>query len=334
MSQSFIHCATNQHVPQADQPHTFAPWPIPTALPVATAVIAAEPAPLFVPEPDLTRVRNRMYGRTRHRRASGWPAAIVVTLLGVAFVVYVILNKDRFTPEQAEPLTAKQPRAAANQTGRGTGKRRAPATINTSFALPTGAKDEAMEHGSVERNAQTATVATPQREAAARAALCAAREALGQRDLEAAKIQIDLATREAVTVDLRAQVARVRLLAQCVERFWAAVKETLPRLTAAEEFDIGGKVASVVDSSTETIVIRMQGTNLEYSLREIPTTLAVALAERALNKNDRHTPVVIGAFHLVDRQGDSQEARRRFAQAASLGVDVAVLIKELERRGS
>jgi len=83
---------------------------------------------------------------------------------------------------------------------------------------------------------------------------------------------------------------------------------------------IGGKVASVVGASTEAIVIRMQGTKLEYSLREIPATLAVALAERGLDKNDRHTPVVIGAFHLVDREGDSQEARSTVTSLSPPGL--------------
>jgi hypothetical protein len=326
MSQTLMTHATSQGIPPADQSQSFGPWPIPTALPVATAVFAAEPAPLFVPEPALTRVRNRTYGRVRYRRASGWPTAIVVTILGVAFVVYVVVNKDRFAPQQEElltaQLTARPPRAAASKFSQGTAKKGAPAQVRTA------------EHRTVERDAPTSTSATSEREAAVRAALNAAREALGRRDLEAAKAQLDLAKRDSVTLDLRSQVARVRLLARYVERFWKAVKEILPMLTAAEEFEIDGKVASVIDASTDAIIIRMQGTNLEYPLQEIPTALAVALAERGLDKNDRHTPVVIGAFHLIDRTGDSQEARRRFTQAAALGVDVAPLMTELERRGT
>jgi len=80
------------------------------------------------------------------------------------------------------------------------------------------------------------------------------------------------------------------------------------------------------------LIISVQGRSHKYLLHEIPTALAVELAERWLDKGDKHTPVVIGAFLLADPKGDDQEARRLFEQAADKGADVAPFLKELEDR--
>jgi len=174
--------------------------------------------------------------------------------------------------------------------------------------------------------------ATPKQVAAVKRALTAARAALGKRDLETAKGQLDLATLDAVTPDLGAEVARVQRLEEYIEVFWKAVSETLPKLEVGEEFTVNGVVGSIVEGRADTLVIRVQGRNRKYPLYDIPTTLAVILAKRLLDKADKHTPVVIGAFLLADPKGDDQEARRLFEQAAGKGADVAPLLKELESR--
>ncbi|HUY32518.1 MAG TPA: hypothetical protein VMV69_07025 [Pirellulales bacterium] len=174
--------------------------------------------------------------------------------------------------------------------------------------------------------------AMPQQEAAVKRALAAARTALGKRDFETAQEQLDLATLDAVTPDLDAEVARVQLLEKYVEHFWKAVSETLPKLEVGEEFTINGVVAGVVEGRPDMLIVRVQGRNREYPLYEIPTKLAVMLAERWLDKGDEQTPVVIGAFLLADPKGDDQEARQLFKQAAAKGADVESLLKELDGR--
>jgi hypothetical protein len=51
------------------------------------------------------------------------------------------------------------------------------------------------------------------------------------------------------------------------------------------------------------------------------------LAECSLDKTEKHSPVVIGAFLLADPKGDKEEALRLFPQAAADGVNVAQLVR-------
>jgi hypothetical protein len=171
--------------------------------------------------------------------------------------------------------------------------------------------------------------ATPRQLAAVKKALAAARSALGKRDLEAAQEQLDLATLDAVTPELEKELSRVQLLAEYVEHFWKAVSETLTMLQATEELMLDGAICTVVDSSADSLTIHVPGKNREFKLREIPTSLAVILAERWLDKADDRTPLVIGAFLLADPKGDDDQARRLFEQAAK-SVDAAPLIAELD----
>ncbi|HEV3024728.1 MAG TPA: hypothetical protein VGX76_19765 [Pirellulales bacterium] len=171
--------------------------------------------------------------------------------------------------------------------------------------------------------------ATPRQLAAVKEALAAARTALGKRDLEAAQEQLDLATLDAVTPELEKELSRVQLLAEYVEHFWKAVSETLTMLQATEELTLDGAICTVVDASADSLTIHVPGKNREFKLREIPTSLAVTLAERWLDKADDRTPLVIGAFLLADPKGDDDQARRLFEQAAK-SVDAAPLIAELD----
>ncbi|HVC93698.1 MAG TPA: hypothetical protein VND64_08410 [Pirellulales bacterium] len=179
----------------------------------------------------------------------------------------------------------------------------------------------------------TAPEVTPKEEAAvkrAKKALAAARAALGKRDLEAAQQQLDQAVVDA-TPELEAEVVQVELLQKYIELFWKAVGETLPTLKVAEEFTVNSTVWSVVEGRADLLIMRKPGRNKEYALHEIPTPLAVILAQRSLDKAHKQTPAVIGAFLLADPNGDDQEARRQLEQAAAMGADVAPLLKVLEK---
>jgi serine/threonine protein kinase len=171
-------------------------------------------------------------------------------------------------------------------------------------------------------------------ESTAHDALAAARSALGRRDLEAANELLWHAELDAIPVDLEDELATVRLSHRYIECFWRAVGEELPKLAVGEELVAEGLLAHVVERGAGRMAIRIRNETRAYTILEIPTELAVSLAERGLDAADDQTPVVIGAFHLVDDQGDVEEAKRRLAQAAASGVDVAPLLKELERRES
>lgn len=161
-------------------------------------------------------------------------------------------------------------------------------------------------------------------------ALNAARKALVERDLAEAEIQLAQATLEATSPESLAQVDRVQMLAQRVSEFWNAVREMLPKLEAAETFEVEGEQVSVVEASSEMIIVRVAGKNREYQLANMPAKLADALAKRWLEKDSPVSLVVLGAFQAVDPKGDRQEARLLFEQAQAGGMKVDPLLEELD----
>ena len=207
---------------------------------------------------------------------------------------------------------------------------------------PEGMKPEAMEGGKAGMSAsemnKTATTPgdsempaeIPEDKAAIKSALSAARQALANRDLAAAEIELAQATLEATSRESLAQVDRLQLLALRIGEFWNAVRETLSSLQAGESLDVEGEQVSVVEASKEKIVVRVAGRNREYQTTKMPAKLAMTLAARWLNEDNPVSPAVLGAFQAVDPKGDRQRARLLLQQARAGGINVDGLLEELD----
>jgi hypothetical protein len=172
--------------------------------------------------------------------------------------------------------------------------------------------------------------ASPEETAAVRKLLSAARSSLAERDFSGAEDQLAQATLEATSPSLLAEVERLEFMARYFNDFWDAVRQQLTKLDAAETINVDGKELSIVETSAEKIIFRSEGKRQEYQLAKLPGKLAFWLAESWLDKSNPASLIVLGAYHAVDAKGDRQQARELFEQAGAKGLDVRLLLAELD----
>jgi hypothetical protein len=164
-------------------------------------------------------------------------------------------------------------------------------------------------------------------------ALMAARFYLAQRDLEAAKAQVENAKKLAESRHA-AQVDRVTRLHHYVAEFWRAVAESIKSLDGGDQITIAGITVGVVETGPDFLIVRQSGRNRTYRVEDMPRGLAHGLAERWLNKDDAASPLILAAFHTVNPTSEAADARQLYERAAAGGLrsEVETLLPELEVR--
>ena len=190
---------------------------------------------------------------------------------------------------------------------------------------PSAAGASEMEKPALVKAAEHANV-DPVRGEAVRNSLAAARKALAARDLDKAEEQIDLARLDASAESLRTKVEGVNTLRHFVGGFLNAVRQSMESLQSTSELEVDGDLVSVVeiDLKQEQIVVRMKGQNQHYDANRLPTNLAVALADRWLDKGDRNRTVFIGAYLITSAENeDIERGKQMLAKAKSEGVEAA-----------
>ena len=161
--------------------------------------------------------------------------------------------------------------------------------------------------------------------------LKAARMAMADRQLEAARHHVEAAATGARSSTERAEVQRVQKLLDALGAFWKAVREQAARLHAAEEVVVGQTRAIVVEVDRSRLIMKVAGKLRIYNLPgDLPRPLAVALAQRHVGNDSPAANLRIGAFLAIDAKGDRQEARRRWDNA---GAEGKALLPELELAG-
>lgn len=128
----------------------------------------------------------------------------------------------------------------------------------------------------------------------------------------------------------REPLASMLALSQAVDQFWKTVRSSMTQMPSGQELEVGETRVLVVESKPERIVIRLLGENRRYSIDDLPAGLAEAIAAQLLKKDTAESQVFLGAFHLVDRPGDPETARRLWNQAAASGADVKDLLPLLD----
>jgi hypothetical protein len=168
--------------------------------------------------------------------------------------------------------------------------------------------------------------------AAYRWAINRARSAFMGRDLKRAKRQLELATGQADLPSQKVQVAQFRALETQLVRFWSAVRAGLETLEPAEELHIGNAIAAVVESGPDSLALFVTGSRRDYTLANLPTKVALFVAQRGANEDAPASQVCWGAFHAVDPRGDRSRARQLWESAAAAGEPVGLLLPFLEPR--
>jgi hypothetical protein len=163
-------------------------------------------------------------------------------------------------------------------------------------------------------------------------ALANTRLALGKRDWDAARRHLDEASQSASTADDSALVEAMTRVEQHVAGFWQAVAEGIKNAGETGELQVGSTIVSIVETGPDFILIRAAGENRRYTMKQIPSGLAMALANRWFDTKPDND-VLRGAFMFVDPKGGADEARRLWQQAGqqepSLGVDALLKLLPL-----
>ena len=143
-------------------------------------------------------------------------------------------------------------------------------------------------------------------------ALKNARAALGDVDTEEASRL--LASVEALPKlpDHQAKYQRLKQLAHYVHEFQMGYQEALKGMESGAIIQVGNTVVAVVElfPGQDKVILRVSGTNRTYRLRELPVGLAVAIADRWLNKTDGATYLVKGAFVFVHRKRSDEMIKK------------------------
>jgi|GEM_PF-1430100 hypothetical protein len=160
--------------------------------------------------------------------------------------------------------------------------------------------------------------------------LRAVRQALVQRDLEAARKHLELANRAAPMGSPVAQeVARLHIVCTELEEFWKAVAEALQELRPGKQFVFGPfqQQAVVKAVSKDSFRIEIEGNEQTFTLKTMPIDLARALVESRLLRRAEGA-VTLAAPLIFDPQGDLAQAERLIQDALAKQIPHAEQLAE------
>lgn len=148
-------------------------------------------------------------------------------------------------------------------------------------------------------------------------ALSTAKQAMAERELDAAKQSLAKAEKVAKLPEHKAMVERLKKLDTHLNEFWSAVGDSLKELKATDELMIGSTVVAVVESGPDLLVARVAGGNRRYRKLALPHGLALNIADRWLDKSNPTTPVLRAAYLAADKgsEEEREQARQLFKDA-------------------
>ena len=162
--------------------------------------------------------------------------------------------------------------------------------------------------------------------------LANARLALGKREWDAARKHLDESRQLVTTADDQALVDAMARVQEHVAGFWQAVAEGIKGVDQTGELQVGSTFVSIVETGPDHILIRAAGENRRYTMKQLPSGLAMALANRWFDTKPDND-VLRGAFMFVDPKGGADEAKRLWQQAGNqdsqLGTDALLKLLPL-----
>ncbi|HTN75184.1 MAG TPA: hypothetical protein VL096_08055 [Pirellulaceae bacterium] len=159
-----------------------------------------------------------------------------------------------------------------------------------------------------------------------------ARTAMAQRDLPTAKKKLEELKAAAVSNEEKTTAERLDTLNAYLFDFWKAVHSGGNTLQGTDELVIGDKRVAVVeyDEVAGLLILRVEGVNKRYTLKEMPPRVAITLASQVLKKDAPVNQAFIGTFLAMDSRGDRKLAREAWDKAAKGGTDIKDLLPELD----
>jgi hypothetical protein len=166
-----------------------------------------------------------------------------------------------------------------------------------------------------------AAAVDPAKHAAFVKAVAAARKAMAQRDLTASQRYLKTADTNAQSDAERAELDRLQILQDHVEKFWTGIRDAVSKMEAAEEIVISDRNrVAVIEASRDELSVQIYGRPHRYRIEAIPMELLSAIAKSNI-KATADSKLIVGAFLAMDALGDRAEARKLWREAITAGED-------------
>jgi hypothetical protein len=131
--------------------------------------------------------------------------------------------------------------------------------------------------------------------------LTAAREALSELRVDAAKASLAKAEPLARMPEHKAKFERLQRMTDYVGRFREALAESVRKLEPASSITVGTSTqVGIVETFPDKIIVRAAGANRTYSFEELPVGLAVAIVDLELPESPE-SQLIKGAYVLVSK---------------------------------
>jgi hypothetical protein len=160
-------------------------------------------------------------------------------------------------------------------------------------------------------------------------AVVGARTALANRDLAAAKRQIEVTAAAAQTPENRDQVDRLETMLDNLTQFWDGIRSSMTKLQTAEEIVLKTTRVVVIQSGRDYLEVKAEGRVHRFKIQTMPASIVMALVEQDFG-HDPGSQAIIATFLAVDPNGDRALARQYWQEAASAGIDCQKLLPELD----
>jgi hypothetical protein len=155
------------------------------------------------------------------------------------------------------------------------------------------------------------------------------RQSMSSRDLPGAKAAIEKAEKLEGDDAFKKEIARLKIYHDHLVQFWTAVDKGGQIVHTKDEITIGTTICSVVEYGNETLIIRVDGLNKRYHLKDMGLKMALVLASHALKVDAPVNKVIVASFLAMDVKGDREQARKYFDEGKKAGLDVEDLLPEL-----
>ena len=161
-------------------------------------------------------------------------------------------------------------------------------------------------------------------------AIRAAVAALADRDMNRAAEQCDLAVLTATSADTTRESDTARTAVELTSHFWTSVEGAMASLAPDTEINVGDRALRVTAVASGSFTARDGATSRVYSLKNLPTDLALALVAKKSPVAGTRDALAQAAFLAFDARGDIGTARQRLSAVES--PEGAAVLSLLESR--
>lgn len=161
--------------------------------------------------------------------------------------------------------------------------------------------------------------------------LKAAENALLALDFATFQQHVVVAEQSSVSEDQKQFIGRLKKLAECAQRFEQAINEAPNSVGAGTEIQVGdSNIISVVELSSDRIVVRLAGQNRRFTWENVPLGLAVALGEHVMGRDDPQTRLCKAAYVAVCPRTDERSFSRALEWLEELSAELPEAADMLE----